>query len=140
VYLYFTLDYFQLQLHVQSGNKENQATCTPLVENRANSVASFARAFLSQDLIQGEETRQPLVDITNGKQPNNQLPRKRKRARLLLDARTELTDDELKVNPYLSPLLLRSDQCVSGCKSKVPREPKDISERDSPEEDGEKCK
>jgi len=45
-----------------------------------------------------------------------------------------------KVNPYSSPLLLRSDQCISGGKSKVPGEPKDISERNSPEEDGEKCK
>lgn len=96
MYLYFSLDYFQLSLHSQNGDKENQATCTPLVENRANSVASFARAFLSQDLIQDEEMRQPLVDITNDIQLSNQLPRKRKRARLLLDARTELTDDELK--------------------------------------------
>jgi len=101
--------------------------CTPLVEDRANSVASFARALLSQDLIQDEEMRQPLMDITNDKQPNNQFPGKRKRARFLLDARTELTDDELKVNPCLSPLLLRSDKCVSGCKSKVPGEPEDIS-------------
>lgn len=36
------------------------------------------------------------MDITNDIQLSNQLPRKRKRARLLLDARTELTDDELK--------------------------------------------
>lgn len=95
---------------MQSGNKENQ-TRTPLVENRANSVASFAGAFLLQDLIQDEGIRQPLVNITQDTEPNDQPARKRKRARLLLDARTELTDDELKVSPLSLPSLLGVITC-----------------------------
>jgi hypothetical protein len=60
-------------------------------------VASFARAFLSQDMMD-DEIRQPLADITAENQQIDKPERKRKRARLLLDARTELTDEELKVN------------------------------------------
>lgn len=69
---------------------------SPLV--RAASVSSFAREFLSQDLIDGGRDRRPLEDITTD---NLQMPepeKKRKRARLVLDARIELTDEELKVN------------------------------------------
>ncbi|KXN90036.1 Meiotic recombination protein rec8 [Leucoagaricus sp. SymC.cos] len=65
--------------------------------NRASSVASFARAFLTQELLDADEDRQPLRDITVETHQNGKQDKKRKRARLLLDARTELTDEELKV-------------------------------------------
>ncbi|KAF7306915.1 RAD21/Rec8 N-terminal domain protein [Mycena indigotica] len=53
-------------------------------------ATSFSRLFLSQD-------EAPLFDVTN--QPTNAtkpVAKKAKRTRLLLDARTELTDEELK--------------------------------------------
>lgn len=59
-------------------------------------AASFSRQLLSQD----NETSQPLRDITTDERnrENQAVPSKKlKRTRLLLDARTELTDEELKV-------------------------------------------
>ena len=55
---------------------------------------SFANLLLSQDIEQ-----QPLNDAEKEIpiNQNREEPRKHKRTRLLLDARTELTDDELKV-------------------------------------------
>jgi hypothetical protein len=57
----------------------------------ALSPANFAQSLLSQDADQGLEI------VTAKAQTQNPVPRKPKRARLLLDARTELTDEELKV-------------------------------------------
>ncbi|CAA7265812.1 unnamed protein product [Cyclocybe aegerita] len=61
----------------------------------ASPATSFSRLLLSQDL----EQVQPLKDITAERNRENQgTPRQKlKRTRLLLDARTELTDEELKV-------------------------------------------
>ncbi|KAF4623751.1 hypothetical protein D9613_001795 [Agrocybe pediades] len=60
-------------------------------------ATSFSRLLLTQD----EEMGQPLRDVTaealNMPNPGEPRPRKAKRTRLLLDARTELTDDELKI-------------------------------------------
>jgi hypothetical protein len=58
-------------------------------------ATSFSRLLLSQD----EEPQVPLADVTaiNGQNQNNIGAKKVKKTRLLLDARTELTDDELKV-------------------------------------------
>ncbi|KAJ7071043.1 Rec8 like protein-domain-containing protein [Mycena amicta] len=55
-------------------------------------ATSFSRLFLSQD---EEQPHVPLVDITN-QNPAKPAAKKTKKTRLLLDARTELTDDELK--------------------------------------------
>ncbi|KAJ7225526.1 Rec8 like protein-domain-containing protein [Mycena pura] len=56
---------------------------------------SFSRLFLSQDM---DQPQLPLHDVTaNGhNQTNRRIVKKVKKTRLLLDARTELTDDELK--------------------------------------------
>lgn len=59
-------------------------------------AASFSQLLLSQDIDQP----QPLSNITKedfNRQNQDNPPKKVKRTRLLLDARTELTDDELKV-------------------------------------------
>ena len=59
-------------------------------------ATSFSRQLLSQD----NEALQPLRDITAeelNKINRAEPPKKLKRARVLLDARTELTDEELKV-------------------------------------------
>jgi meiotic recombination protein REC8 len=59
-------------------------------------AASFSQLLLSQDIDQP----QPLSNITredSNRQNQDDPPKKVKRTRLLLDARTELTDDELKV-------------------------------------------
>lgn len=57
-------------------------------------ATSFANLLLSQDIEQ-----QPIIDLAEELPVNHhrEEPRKHKRTRLLLDARTELTDDELKV-------------------------------------------
>ncbi|KAF6766048.1 Rec8 like protein-domain-containing protein [Ephemerocybe angulata] len=90
----------------RSANKENvYPRNTPgsrqgsVLSNRAPSPAnSFGKLFLSQD--QQDFLGTPLREITpvaeNGKQVGPKVPAK-KRTRLLLDARTELTDEELKV-------------------------------------------
>ncbi|KAJ7786295.1 Rec8 like protein-domain-containing protein [Mycena metata] len=73
----------------------------PPSRNEANSIpasalspaTSFSRLLLSQDL----EPEVPLLDVTaDGQNQANPGPKKFKKTRLLLDARTELTDDELK--------------------------------------------
>jgi len=58
-------------------------------------TTSFSRLLLSQDL-----DLRPLEDVTIEEQgrANRGDGRKNKRTRLLLDARTELTDEELKVS------------------------------------------
>lgn len=82
----------------QNANKNNGAILTPRDKNsRASSVAPFSKAFLLQDII-SDGVRQPLADITADNQQTGKAERKRKRARLLLDSRTELTDEELKVS------------------------------------------
>jgi meiotic recombination protein REC8, fungi type len=68
--------------------------------SRATSpTTSFSAQLLSQD----QEQPLPLRDITTEEQnKSNQADptKKAKRTRLLLDARTELTDDELRVRFY----------------------------------------
>ncbi|KAJ7038216.1 Rec8 like protein-domain-containing protein [Mycena alexandri] len=73
----------------------------PSTLRRANSIpasalspaTSFSRLLLSQDL----EPEVPLLDVTaDGQNQVNPRVKKFKKTRLLLDARTELTDDELK--------------------------------------------
>lgn len=67
---------------------------TPLSSAPHSPATSFSRQFLSQDDIE----MAPLADLTpvNGKRANP--GRKKKSARLLLDARTQLTDEELKAS------------------------------------------
>ncbi|KAF7339482.1 RNA cytidine acetyltransferase [Mycena sanguinolenta] len=78
-------------------DKENMPPST-LRRTNSNPVAfspatSFSRLLLSQD----EEPQVPLVDVTADEQNQKNVgPKKIKKTRLLLDARTELTDDELK--------------------------------------------
>ncbi|THV04964.1 hypothetical protein K435DRAFT_961677 [Dendrothele bispora CBS 962.96] len=87
--------------------KENQTPrprekSLPPVETVLSPAASFSRQFLSQ--ADGPEPTPPPMPSLHGMTSNNnndQLKkdpnqRKQKRTRLLLDARTELTDDELK--------------------------------------------
>lgn len=66
----------------------------------ASPANSFAQLFLSQD-DQFVRAPTPLADITTTNQNKNKrkVPPKKihKQTRLLLDARTELTDEELKV-------------------------------------------
>ncbi|KAJ6621737.1 hypothetical protein B0H10DRAFT_2017274 [Mycena sp. CBHHK59/15] len=58
-------------------------------------ATSFSRMLLSQDLDQDQP--QPLLDVTTHNQnQGNRGIKKVKKTRLLLDARTELTDEELK--------------------------------------------
>jgi len=71
------------------------------VHVQASPATSFSRQLLSQD----GELFQPLRDITaEHRNKDNQAAasKKLKRTRLLLDARTELTDDELKVAASVS--------------------------------------
>ncbi|CAK5280528.1 unnamed protein product [Mycena citricolor] len=56
---------------------------------------TFSQQLLSQDR---EESQLPLQDITEqNREPGNRATKKVKKTRLLLDARTELTDEELKL-------------------------------------------
>ncbi len=95
---------FAQRIHAQILRLAENRTAPP---SRAGSVASqlrtlspattFSRQLLSQDA----EQFQPLRDITAEElNRRNQVEpvKKLKRTRLLLDARTELTDEELKVN------------------------------------------
>ncbi|TFK41172.1 Rec8 like protein-domain-containing protein [Crucibulum laeve] len=65
------------------------------MSTRETSPVAFSRLFLSQD----DEQLRPLRDITAEGENRAIIPdnRKRKRTRLLLDARTELSDEELKI-------------------------------------------
>ncbi|KIK70969.1 hypothetical protein GYMLUDRAFT_254265 [Collybiopsis luxurians FD-317 M1] len=59
---------------------------------------SFAQLLLSQDEQLPEPEPVPLADVTtNHRNDANKRKKPQKRTRLLLDARTELTDDELKI-------------------------------------------
>ncbi|KDR84977.1 hypothetical protein GALMADRAFT_131737 [Galerina marginata CBS 339.88] len=84
-----------------------------LTKARPSPATSFSRLLLSQD---DDQPLQPFRDIT-GEEHNRQNqgePRKKaKRTRLLLDARTELTDDELKVL-FNSLSLFSSERLVFG--------------------------
>ncbi|KAJ4486110.1 Rec8 like protein-domain-containing protein [Lentinula aciculospora] len=81
--------------------KENPAPSSqapPALQPPATPANSFVHLLLSQD----EEIRQsesaPLADVTASRQNTGKpLKKTHKRTRLLLDARTELTDDELKI-------------------------------------------
>jgi hypothetical protein len=82
---------------VHTSIPENQppSSLQPMFAPRSvmSPATSFSRLLLSQD-----EEPQPLIDITAKDQnQNNREIRKIKRTRLVLDARTELTDEELKV-------------------------------------------
>ncbi|PPQ76339.1 hypothetical protein CVT26_008967 [Gymnopilus dilepis] len=70
---------------------------TTLQHMQPSPATSFSRQFLSQD---DDQPLQPLRDITaeeRNRQNQGEARKKAKRTRLLLDARTELTDDELKI-------------------------------------------
>jgi hypothetical protein len=90
--------------------------------SRATSpTTSFSAQLLSQD----QEPPVPLRDITTEEQNNaNQANpiKKAKRTRLLLDARTELTDDELRVCfMYFMLILPLFNGFSPGCSSEIPR-------------------
>jgi len=82
-------------------HKENNIPTSKMAAGRsqtlvASPATSFSRLLLSQDIDQP----QPLRDVTQeevNRKNQDDPPKKVKRTRLLLDARTELTDDELKV-------------------------------------------
>lgn len=60
---------------------------------------SFGRMFLSQDQdVRGTPLRDITAGLENDKVVEKAKPANKKRTRLLLDARTELTDEELKVS------------------------------------------
>ena len=86
----------------------------------ASPTTSFSAQLLSQD-----QEPLPLRDITTEEQNKaNQVNpiKKAKRTRLLLDARTELTDDELRVRFMCFILiLLLFNGLFPGCSSKIPR-------------------
>ncbi|KAI3622725.1 rad21 rec8 n terminal domain protein [Moniliophthora roreri] len=96
-----------LQTPVTSRNRKENATprsrrrvTTPLRSPAPPSPAnSFTRLLLSQGVESEHCAPTPLTDITaNARSKENQPPsKKQKRTRLLLDARTELTDEELKI-------------------------------------------
>jgi hypothetical protein len=67
----------------------------PILPAALSPATSFSRLLLSQDI----EPQLPLVDLTANEQNqvNRGVKKIKKTTRLLLDARTELTDDELKV-------------------------------------------
>ena len=74
--------------------------------SRAASIISFSAQLLSQDQ---DQPLPPLRDITTEERNRvNQVDaiKKVKRTRLLLDARTELTDDELRVCSVFDIVLL----------------------------------
>ncbi|KIK07004.1 hypothetical protein K443DRAFT_129571 [Laccaria amethystina LaAM-08-1] len=81
--------------HITNSGKEDASTQQPSPPFQASSpTTSFSRLLLSQDL-----DPRPLEDMTIEEQggANRADGRKNKRTRLLLDARTELTDEELKI-------------------------------------------
>ncbi|KAJ6604638.1 hypothetical protein DFH09DRAFT_316557 [Mycena vulgaris] len=67
---------------------------TTLPASALSPATSFSRLLLTQD----DEPQVPLLDVTavNDQNQPNRGAKKVKKTRLLLDARTELTDDELK--------------------------------------------
>jgi hypothetical protein len=92
-------------------------------------AASFSQLLLSQDIDQ----LQPLSNITRedcDRQNQDDPPKKVKRTRLLLDARTELTDDELKVftPPNAKPIV--TDTKID-CSREIRRIPEPAPERDT---------
>ncbi|KAJ3883395.1 Rec8 like protein-domain-containing protein [Lentinula edodes] len=82
----------------------------------ASPANSFAQLLLSQDDGLLPEPAL-LADVTSGHKNVDQPPKKKthKRTRLLLDARTELTDDELKIAraQYLSEQYLQRREFIS---------------------------
>ena len=88
--------------------------------SRAASPISFSAQLLSQD-----QEPLPLRDITTEEQnkANQANPiKKAKRTRLLLDARTELTDDELRVRfMRFMRILLFFNGLFLGCSSEISR-------------------
>ncbi|KAK7064240.1 RNA cytidine acetyltransferase [Favolaschia claudopus] len=85
-----------------AGPDQDKENIPPSTLRRANNdnaprafspATSFSRLLLSQD----EEPQVPLADVTtNNQNQKNAGAKKPKKTRLLLDARTELTDEELK--------------------------------------------
>ncbi|KAL0581624.1 R8 protein [Marasmius crinis-equi] len=98
---------------IKTTSRNRKENATPRLQSRLAtpraSVAppspanSFSRQFLSQDEEFQEPAPAPFTDITSqlvndNKEKENRPPtKKNKRTRLLLDARTELTDEELKI-------------------------------------------
>ena len=94
------------------------------MESGFSKAASPTTTFSAQLLSQDQEPL-PLRDITTEEQnrANQENPfKKTKRTRLLLDARTELTDDELRVRFVRFMLILPLFNSLSpGCSSEIPR-------------------
>lgn len=108
--------------------------------SRATTPTSFSAQLLSQD----QEEPLALRDITTKEknQANQADPTKKvKRTRLLLDARTELTDDELRVR-FMRLIILLFDGLFShffqGCSGEIPRVSEYNQTRDSNQETREK--
>ncbi|KAF7320350.1 RAD21/Rec8 N-terminal domain protein [Mycena kentingensis (nom. inval.)] len=105
----------KVQTRVRSGRPTEQAMTREtenipppnLRKQLLSPATSFSRLFLSQD---EDQPQLPLTDITNdepvlaAKRNSN---KKNKKTRLLLDARTELTDEELKAEYLKSQAILR---------------------------------
>ncbi|TRM60286.1 Rec8 like protein-domain-containing protein [Schizophyllum amplum] len=93
-----------------SARRGSRPPSRALTPRGVSPATSFSRLFLSQ-----EEGQVPLLETTrkNDEEQAAQAPKKLKRTRLLLDARTELTDEELRTarTQYLEgQALLKKEQ------------------------------
>ncbi|KAJ3790980.1 Rec8 like protein-domain-containing protein [Lentinula aff. detonsa] len=81
----------------------------------ASHANNFAQLLLSQDEELPQAEPVPLADVTAGQNTNKPIKKSHKRTRLLLDARTELTDDELKIAraQYLSGQYYQRRELIS---------------------------
>ncbi|KAJ3751978.1 hypothetical protein EV360DRAFT_56004 [Lentinula raphanica] len=92
----------------------SQAALAP--QESASPVNSFAQQLLSQDDELPRAETVPLADVTEDQNTNKPVKKKtHKRLRLLLDARTELTDEELKIAraQYLSGQIYQRGELIS---------------------------
>ncbi|KAJ3779208.1 Rec8 like protein-domain-containing protein [Lentinula raphanica] len=92
----------------------SQAALAP--QEPASPVHSFAQQLLSQDDELPRAETAPLADVTEDQNTNKPVKKKtHKRLRLLLDARTELTDEELKIAraQYLSGQIYQRRELIS---------------------------
>ncbi|KAJ3750433.1 Rec8 like protein-domain-containing protein [Lentinula detonsa] len=81
----------------------------------ASPANNFAQLLLSQDEELPQADLVPLADVTAGQNTDKPIKKSHKRTRLLLDARTELTDDELKIAraQYLSGQYYQRRELIS---------------------------
>ncbi|KAJ3799937.1 Rec8 like protein-domain-containing protein [Lentinula aff. detonsa] len=95
--------------------KENPLLSSQAPRLPASPANNFAQLLLSQDEELPQAEPVPLADVTAGQNTNKPIKKSHKRTRLLLDARTELTDDELKIAraQYLSGQYYQRRELIS---------------------------